>query len=123
MHASQTHPSQTHVVDAFMARVEARNPQEPEFLQAVREVAESVVPYEADHPAYAEARILERMTEPDRILIFRVCWEDDDGAVLRTAARRCLAINICRGRVVGRSSITSTARRRLSSASLSLPMP
>ncbi|PZC45957.1 MAG: glutamate dehydrogenase (NADP+) [Chloroflexi bacterium] len=70
-----------HAVERFMERVAARNPHEPEFLQAVREVAESVVPYELDQPRFAQARILERITEPDRILQFRVCWEDDTGAV------------------------------------------
>lgn len=54
-----------------------RNPGEPEFHQAVREVAESVIPFANEHPKYNEDRILERMTEPDRVVIFRVVWEDD----------------------------------------------
>lgn len=69
------------VVEQFMAAVAVRNPHEPEFLQAVQEVADSIVPYELAYQEYADACILERMTEPDRILIFRVCWEDDSGAV------------------------------------------
>lgn len=64
-----------------MAEVSARNPGEVEFHQAVREVATSVVPYLETHPEYVEAKILERMTEPDRIIIFRVTWEDDAGNV------------------------------------------
>ena len=68
-------------VEQFMAAVAARNPNEPEFLQAVQEVAESILPFERDHSEYAEARVLERMTEPDRILVFRVTWEDDRGEV------------------------------------------
>ena len=68
-------------LEEFMRYVEKRNPNEPEFLQAVREVAGSVVPYIQDKPEYREARILERMTEPDRIIVFRVVWEDDNGKV------------------------------------------
>ena len=68
-------------LDRFMAGLIRRNPYHPEFHQAVREVAEKVIPFINDHPAYGEARILERMTEPDRIVIFRVTWEDDKGRV------------------------------------------
>ena len=68
-------------VARFMAGLERRNPGEPEFHQAVCEVAESVIPFVQDHPEYREAQILERLTEPDRVLVFRVCWEDDDGNV------------------------------------------
>lgn len=65
-------------LEEFMAGVEKRNPGEPEFHQAVYEVAASILPYIADKPIYHDKRILERMTEPDRIVSFRVCWEDDD---------------------------------------------
>ncbi len=65
----------------FMQKIEKRNPNEPEFQQAVAEVATSVLPYIQDKPLYREARILERMTEPDRVIMFRVVWEDDDGNV------------------------------------------
>lgn len=68
-------------LDSFMSRVERRNPNEPEFHQAVREVAESLVPFIQEHPRYEEARILDRLTEPDRIIIFRVAWQDDRGVV------------------------------------------
>ncbi len=68
-------------LDTFMAGLERRNPGEPEFHQAVREVAESVLPFVARNPEYHEARILERMTEPDRIVSFRVVWEDDHGGI------------------------------------------
>lgn len=66
---------------SFMDWFTQRNPGEPEFTQAVREVAEVVVPYMAAHPkkGYREAKILERMTEPDRVFIFRVPWMDDRG--------------------------------------------
>ena len=65
----------------FMAGLIERNPHEPEFHQAVQEVAESIIPFTLAHPVYRDAQILERMTEPDRIVIFRVTWEDDEGNV------------------------------------------
>ncbi|MEQ8764450.1 MAG: NADP-specific glutamate dehydrogenase [Planctomycetota bacterium] len=68
-------------VDRFMEGLIARNPGEVEFHQAVREVVESVMPIVMGNPVYQEARILERMTEPDRVVIFRVVWEDDQGGV------------------------------------------
>lgn len=68
-------------LDAFMAEVVRRNPNEPEFLQAVREVAEVVIPFLAERPRHREGRILERLTEPDRTIIFRVAWEDDEGRI------------------------------------------
>ena len=67
--------------DEFMGGVVKRNPGETEFHQAVEEVAASVIPYINENPEYIEKRILERMTEPDRTVIFRVCWEDDEGNV------------------------------------------
>ncbi|MEQ9454319.1 MAG: NADP-specific glutamate dehydrogenase [Phycisphaeraceae bacterium] len=65
--------------ETFMEGLIKRNPHEEEFHQAVREVAESVVPFVLDHDEYRKAQILERMTEPDRIIIFRVTWVDDEG--------------------------------------------
>jgi len=61
----------------FMNGFKRRNPYEREFQQAVREVAEAVVPFTLAHPEYHKAEILERMTEPDRVVIFRVTWQDD----------------------------------------------
>jgi glutamate dehydrogenase (NADP+) len=66
---------------SFMSELERRNPGQPEFLQAAHEVAEKVVPYINRHPEYEEARILERIAEPDRVVSFRVTWEDDEGRV------------------------------------------
>jgi len=68
-------------INAFMAHVTAQNPNEPEFIQAVQEVAETVIPFIANHPKYAEHRILERMVEPERTIMFRVPWTDDSGKV------------------------------------------
>lgn len=68
-------------VKAFMALTEQRNPGEPEFLQAVLEVAESVIPFIEANPKYKKTKILERMTEPERALSFRVPWMDDKGDI------------------------------------------
>ena len=75
-------------VDQFMGGLIARNPGEPEFHQAVFEVAESLMPFVLENDQYFKANILERMTEPDRIIIFRVCWEDDEGNVRTNRAWR-----------------------------------
>ncbi len=68
-------------LDDFMRGLTRRNPGQEEFHQAVREVAASVIPYANKYPRYERARILECMTEPDRAIIFRVCWEDRGGNV------------------------------------------
>jgi len=68
-------------LEEFMAKVIERNPGEPEFHQAVREVAESVMPFIEKNPKYQKAKILERMTEPERVIMFRVPWLDDKGEV------------------------------------------
>jgi len=69
------------LLDAFVHGLKRRNPGESEFHQAVIEVAEYVIPYIADKPRYRDAQILERLTEPDRIVIFRVNWEDAEGHI------------------------------------------
>ncbi len=68
-------------LEIFMAGLKRRNPGQPEFHQAVQEVARDVVPFLEDKQAYKDAHILDRMTEPDRVIIFRVCWTDDDNNV------------------------------------------
>ena len=68
-------------LESFMEEVKLRNPGEVEFHQAVQEVAEDIVPFINEHPHYNQASILERMIEPDRIVSFRVSWEDDDGHI------------------------------------------
>ncbi|MGE3353333.1 MAG: glutamate dehydrogenase, partial [Planctomycetota bacterium] len=78
---SPTTPSKSEVdaaIAAFMQGLEESSPNEPEFLQAVREVADSLMPYVLARKPYRDAKILERLSEPDRILTFRVCWEDDN---------------------------------------------
>jgi glutamate dehydrogenase (NADP+) len=68
-------------LDIFMKQLIAKNPGETEFHQAVQEVAEDIIPFVNDHPEYLDAALLERMTEPDRIISFRVSWEDDSGQI------------------------------------------
>ncbi|MEO8147999.1 MAG: NADP-specific glutamate dehydrogenase [Bacteroidia bacterium] len=66
-------------LEAFMKHVVAKNPGEAEYHQAVFEVAESVIPFIEKNPKYAKAKILERIVEPERVLMFRVPWIDDKG--------------------------------------------
>ncbi|MDX1569533.1 MAG: NADP-specific glutamate dehydrogenase [Xanthomonadales bacterium] len=73
--------STIHTLDEFMNGLKRRNPGEPEFHQAVYEVAQHILPFIKDKPEYREAQIMERLTEPDRIISFRVAWQDDDGQV------------------------------------------
>ena len=68
-------------INAFMEKVKATNGHEPEFLQAVHEVAEAVIPVIESNPKYKSAKILERMVEPERTIMFRVPWLDDNGEV------------------------------------------
>src|SRR5450756_378728 len=68
-------------VQQFMAMIKARNPGENEFHQAVQEVAESLIPFIEENPKYKHAKILERIAEPERTIIFRVPWLDDKGEV------------------------------------------
>jgi glutamate dehydrogenase/leucine dehydrogenase len=70
-----------HTVDSFMDSVVAKNPGEKEFHQAVQEVAKSIWPVLEATPKYRAARILERMVEPERVILFRVPWVDDRGDI------------------------------------------
>lgn len=66
-------------IHAFMEGAKAKNPNEPEFLQALEEVAETVIPFIEQNPKYKEANILQRISEPERVIMFRVPWLDDSG--------------------------------------------
>ncbi len=66
-------------IEKFVNGLIKRNPGEPEFHQAVQEVANTIIPFTLEHPEYRRAQVFERMTEPDRVIIFRVTWEDDEG--------------------------------------------
>ena len=67
--------------NGFMEGLKRRNPHQPEFVQAVQEVAEDIFEFIADKEEYHEQQILRRIAEPDRIVSFRVCWEDDNGSI------------------------------------------
>lgn len=82
--ASAAHSEVRHFMDGLVRR----NPGEHEFHQAVQEFVETVMPFVLENEEYRHAQILERMTEPDRIVIFRVCWEDDQGNVRTNRAWR-----------------------------------
>ena len=64
-----------------MEGVKKRNPYQPEFVQAVQEVAEDIFDFMADKEEYHSQQILRRIAEPDRVVSFRVCWEDDNGNI------------------------------------------
>ena len=68
-------------IEEFMSHIEAKNHGEKEFHQAVNEVVESLWDFLKDHPDYVHAKILERITEPERVLMFRVPWRNDKGGV------------------------------------------
>ena len=67
--------------ESFMSEVKAKNPNQPEFIQAVEEVVSSIYPVIERHPEFRKAKLLERIVEPERIIIFRVPWVDDNGDV------------------------------------------
>jgi len=66
-------------INAFMEYAKTRNSHEPEFLQAVHEVAEAIIPFIEENPSYKGKMLLERMIEPERVIMFRVPWVDDSG--------------------------------------------
>ena len=78
MSTTETHQAE---IAAFMERVRSTNSHEPEFLQAVEEVAEVVIPFIAENPKYKRERILDRIVEPERVIMFRVPWVDDAGNI------------------------------------------
>ena len=69
------------VIKEFMAKVIARNPGEVEFHQAVEEVVTTIIPYVEENPKYKVAKILERIGEPERVILFRIPWKDDKGEI------------------------------------------
>lgn len=81
-------PAEQKELDHFMQGLKKRNPYEKEFHQAVHEVAASVMPWYLQHEEYRKAQILERVTEPDRIITFRVTWETDEGEIRANRAFR-----------------------------------
>jgi glutamate dehydrogenase (NADP+) len=68
-------------INGFLDLVRERNGNEPEFMQAVEEVAETVIPYIVNKDIYHGKNVLLRMVEPERVISFRVCWVDDQGEI------------------------------------------
>ncbi len=68
-------------IEKFIEKVESKNPEQKVFIQAVREVVESLEPVMKRHPEYEKAKILERIVEPERAILFRVPWMDDSGEI------------------------------------------
>ena len=68
-------------IDAFMSKVLAKDAHEPVFVQAVQEVADVIIPFIEDNPKYKSSNILDRIVEPERTIIFRVPWTDDNGNI------------------------------------------
>jgi glutamate dehydrogenase (NADP+) len=68
-----------HLIDSFMKELELKNSHEPEFIQAVEEVVETVIPFMELNPKYKKAKVLERIVEPERVIQFRVPWISDSG--------------------------------------------
>lgn len=68
-------------IKGFLDKVAKQNPNQPEFIQAVEEVAEAIIPFMADNKKYQNHKLLERMVEPERVIMFRVTWLDDEGEI------------------------------------------
>ena len=79
-------------VKRVYTQVEQRDGDQPEFLQAVLEVFESLEPVVAKHPEYEKAGVLERLVEPERVVKFRVAWTDDEGKVQVPQSDRIRAV-------------------------------
>ena len=92
-------------LDSFMAELEKRNPAQPEFLQAAREILESIIDVANDNPMYEKFKILERITEPDRIYSFRVEWEDDQGNIQVNRGHRVQFNNALGPYKIGRAHV------------------
>ncbi|QCX53251.1 NADP-specific glutamate dehydrogenase [Elizabethkingia sp. JS20170427COW] len=80
----------------FIEKVKRENPNEPQFHQAVHEVAEILIPYINEHPQYLENKVLERLVEPERVIQFKVTWEDDNGEIQINKGYR-IQMNSCIG--------------------------
>ena len=83
-----THNAYESLIKEFMAKIIAKNPGEGEFHQAVEEVVTSVIPFVEENPKYKTAKILERLAEPERVILFRVSWKDDKGEIQINKAYR-----------------------------------
>jgi len=99
--------------------VRARDPGQPEFLQSVREVLESVWPLLEQEPHYAEYGLVERLVEPERVIQFRVAWVDDRGVTRVNRAWRegqCTVVTQARGPLAGTRLVRGRESEHLKSA-------
>lgn len=109
-------PALQRELDHFMDGLRKRNPHQTEFHQAVEEVAGSVMPWYLQHDDYRRAQILERLTEPDRIIAFRVSWETDGGDIRANRAWRVQfnhALGPCKGGLRFHPTVTETVLKFL----------
>jgi len=95
-------------VKHFMAGLIKRNLGQPEFHQAVEEFVITVMPFVLDHQKYVDNYVLERLTEPDRVVSFRVSWEDDQGNIWANRGFR-VQFNNCIGPYKGITVITNSS--------------
>ena len=98
-------------VDNVIEQVKEKNPNEPEFIQAVTEVLTSLKPVIESNPAYEKAGLLERIVEPERAIMFRVPWVDDEGNVHVNRGYR-VQFNSCLGPYKGRPAPASVGEPR-----------
>jgi len=108
-----------------MEGVKRRNPHQPEFVQAVQEVAEDIFDFIADKEAYHSEQILRRMAEPDRVISFRVCWEDDNGCIRVQRGWRVQnnnAIGPYKGGIRFHTSVNESVLKTFKNALTGLPM-
>ena len=98
-------------VDRVIEQVKAKDAEQPEFIQAVTEVLKSLEPVIESNPAYEKAGLLERIVEPERVIMFRVPWTDDEGNVHVNRGYR-VQFNSCLGPYKGCLLYTSPPRRR-----------
>ena len=78
------------IINQFLAEIDNRNSHEPEFMQAVKEVSEDLIPYIVSQDIYHGKNILMRMVEPERVVMFRVNWIDDNGEIRVNRGYSCL---------------------------------
>ena len=95
----------------FMEGVKKRNPHQPEFVQAVQEVAEDIFDFMADKEQYHAQQILRRIAEPDRVVSFRVCWEDDNGNIRVQRGWRVQTGACARGEEKGMTDLNELTKR------------
>lgn len=111
-------PDRADLTESFMQRLRERSPGENDFHQAVEEVVHDVITIEKDLTAFTQARVLEQLSEPDRIVSFRVVWQRDDGGIEINRGWRVQTSNAI-GPYKGACAFIPPSRSRFSSSSVS----